>query len=314
MWGSTSPLLPLCPAALPAGGLNASPTWKPRHDTPPLTLKNIFAMMRYNTLFSIAILWLCVNVGLAQSRELVILHTNDTHSQIDPYTKAKYNEFNVGGFLRREAAIREVRSRHADVLLIDAGDFSQGTPYFNVYKGYVEVKLMNAMHYDAVALGNHEFDNGCAALARRLRKAKFPVLCANYRFDNRALSKQVRPYAIVEKGGLKIGVFGLLVNLRGLTSPDILEEAHYLDPVETSMRMVAELRERGCDMVVCLSHLGVDGEQTTDFDIAEQVAGIDFIVGGHSHVCFMEPKVVNRVPVMQVGHRGKLVGQLTVNY
>ena len=131
---------------------------------------------------------------------MVIVHTNDTHSQIDPYSYKK--DVNMSGFLRREAAIREIRAENVDMLLLDAGDFSQGTPYFNVFKGYVEVRLMNAMGYDAATLGNHEFDNGCAALAARLKTANFPVVCANYQFANKKLAKVIKPYVIVDRAGI----------------------------------------------------------------------------------------------------------------
>ena len=153
--------------------------------------------MMKKTLPILLMLWLAAcSVSLqAQERQLVILHTNDTHSQIEPYTYKA--DTNVGGFLRREALIRETREQNPNVLLFDAGDFSQGTPYFNFFKGYVELKLMNAMGYDAVTLGNHEFDNGCHALGKRLHKAKFPVVCANYEFKDKLLRKAVKPYVVL---------------------------------------------------------------------------------------------------------------------
>lgn len=246
-----------------------------------------------------------------QGQPLVIMHTNDTHSQIDPYSYK--GDVNVGGFLRREAAIREVRAENPCTLLLDAGDFSQGTPYFNIFKGYVEVHLMNAMHYDAATLGNHEFDNGCAALAARLKTAEFPVVCANYQFANKKLAKVVKPYVVIERGGYKIGIFGLGVNLDGYTAPQTAREVTYLDPVETARRMVAELKALNCNLIVCLSHVGVDTTiQDNDFEIARQVPEIDVIVGGHSHEELNPPKVIGNTRVCQMTNRGKCFGILTI--
>lgn len=242
---------------------------------------------------------------------LVIMHTNDTHSQIDPYSYK--GDVNVGGFLRREAAIREVRAQNPNTLLFDAGDFSQGTPYFNVFKGYMEVRLMNAMGYDAATLGNHEFDNGSAALAARLKTADFPVVCANYKFANKKLAKVVKPYIIIERGGHRIGVFGLAVNLDGYVAPQIAREVTYLDPVACARQMVKELQNQNCDLIVCLSHLGVNtSEKDNDFEIARQVPEIDVIVGGHSHEEMAQPGVVGKTRICQMTNKGKCFGVLTI--
>lgn len=246
-----------------------------------------------------------------EGQPLVIMHTNDTHSQIDPYSYK--GDVNVGGFLRREAAVREIRAENPYTLLLDAGDFSQGTPYFNSFHGYVEVRLMNAMGYDAATLGNHEFDNGSAALAARLKTADFPVVCANYQFANKKLAKVVKPYVIVERGGMKIGIFGLGVNLDGYVAPQNAREVTYLDPVECARRMVAELKARQCDFIVCLSHLGVDTlSRDNDFAIARQVPDIDVIIGGHSHEEMPQPEVVGKTRICQMTNRGKCFGVLTV--
>ena len=250
-------------------------------------------------------------LAFAQSSELIILHTNDTHSQIEPYTYKA--DTNVGGFLRREAYIREVRSQHPNVLLFDAGDFSQGTPYFNFFKGYTEIYLMNAMKYDAVTLGNHEFDNGCGALAKRIKRAKFPFLCANYVFHNKALAKVVKPYTIIEKGGYKVGVFGLTVDLTALIAPSISKYLTYLDPIEEARKMVKTLQDQGCDLIVCLSHIGVEKDQITDYQIAKEVPGIDIIIGGHSHYEMKEPTVIGNTRIYQMANKGKCVGEITVS-
>ena len=254
-----------------------------------------------------SLLYVCTG----QKQPLVIMHTNDTHSQIDPYSYK--GDVNVGGFLRREVAIREVRADNPNTLLLDAGDFSQGTPYFNFFKGYVEVWLMNAMGYDAATLGNHEFDNGCAALAARLKTADFPVVCANYQFANKKLAKVIKPYVIIERGGHKIGVFGLGVNLTGYTAPQIAREITYLNPVETARKVVAELKAQNCDLIVCLSHLGVTTSRDNDYDLARQVPEIDVIIGGHSHEEINPPIVVGNTRVCQMTSRGKCIGVLTID-
>ena len=246
-----------------------------------------------------------------QAQPLVIMHTNDTHSQIDPYSYKE--DVNMGGALRREAAIREVRAENPYTLLLDAGDFSQGTPYFNFFKGYMEVHLMNAMGYDAATLGNHEFDNGCSALAARVKTANFPVLCANYVFANKKLAKVIKPYTIIERGGYKIGIFGLGVNLDGYVAPKVSREVTYLDPVETARKMVALLKAQNCDLIVCLSHVGVDKNiKDNDYEIARQVPEIDVIVGGHSHEEINPPVVVGNTRICQMTNRGKCFGVLTV--
>jgi 5''-nucleotidase/2'',3''-cyclic phosphodiesterase and related esterases len=248
----------------------------------------------------------------AQNRELVILHTNDTHSQIEPFTYKA--DTNVGGFLRREAVIRETRGQHPDMLLFDAGDFCQGTPYFNFFKGQVEVKLMNAMGYDAATLGNHEFDNGCTTLGKLLRKAKFPIVCANYEFLNKKLRKAVKPHVIIQRGDLKIGVFGLLADLKPLVAPSVSAEMHYLDPVECARKSVAELKAQGCQLIVCLSHLGIGEGTTNDLVVAQKVPGIDIIIGGHSHFEMKEPRIVNGTHIYQMTNKGKCIGKITLTY
>jgi len=255
-----------------------------------------------------------LSVFSMQAQPLVIMHTNDTHSQIDPYTYKA--DTNMGGFLRRDAAIREVREQNPYCLLLDAGDFSQGTPYFNFYKGYVEVRLMNEMGYDAATLGNHEFDNGSAALATRLKTAKFPIVCANYQFSNKKLAKVVKPYVIVERGGHKIGIFGLGVNLNSYVAPKIAQEVTYLDPVECARKVVAELQAKQCDLIVCLSHLGIDTISTrdNDFELARQVPEIDVIIGGHSHEEFKTPRVVGETRICQMTSRGRGMGVLYVDF
>ncbi len=274
-------------------------------------LSNIIYMYKIFRLALAPILALALAAAPTRAQELVILHTNDTHSQIEPYTYKA--DTNVGGFLRREAYIREVRSQHPNVLLFDAGDFSQGTPYFNFFKGYTEVYLMNAMKYDAVTLGNHEFDNGCAALAKRIRKMNFPVVCANYTFLDKKLAKAVKPYTIIERDGYKVGVFGLTVDLKALIAPGTSKYLQYQDPVEAARKMVKTLQDQGCNLIVCLSHVGVEKNQMNDYQIAREVPGIDIIIGGHSHFEMKEPEVIGSTRIYQMTNKGKCIGEITIN-
>lgn len=248
----------------------------------------------------------------AQHGELVILHTNDTHSQIEPFTYK--TDVNMGGFLRREAFIREMRQHHPNLLLVDAGDYSQGTPYFNMFRGNMEVYLMNKMGYEAVTLGNHEFDNGCAALAKRLKKANYTTVCANYQFKDKKLAKVIKKYTIIEKNGLKIGIFGLTVDVSTLIAPSISKDLTYLDPIETAREMVELLKSQNCDLIICLSHLGVDPDMVNDYSVAKAVPDIDMIIGGHSHKEFPEPKIAGNTRIYQMTNRGKCVGMITLEY
>lgn len=244
---------------------------------------------------------------------LTILHTNDTHSRLEPF---KENGEWIGGSLRRMEYLQQVRSEQNDVLLVDAGDYSQGTPYFNLFGGYVEVELMNQMGYDAATLGNHEFDNGLNALADRLRKAKFKTVCANYSFHHKDLDTLIKPYIIIEKGEKKIGIFGLLTDLDGLIAdPAILDTITYLDPIESSKKVVEYLRNtEQCNLIICLSHLGLEPERADkpmcDKLLAKKVDGIDIIIGGHSHTYLSEPLLINSTSIMQMGTKGGKIGRI----
>ena len=220
--------------------------------------------------------------GAAQ--ELTILHINDTHSHVDPERSGKYAGH--GGAIEQAAYIDEVRSEEGrrNVLLLHAGDFSQGTSYFTELGGDMEIDVLNSHGYDVVAIGNHEFDNGMPELARRLKSLKMPVVCANYDFSGTPLDKYINPYVIVRKAGLKIGVIGLLTDLTAVVSSEIAAQLKYLDPVETVMKYASYLKEqKGCDMVICLSHLGYEGDFFTDVELVAATRNVDLVVGGHSH-------------------------------
>jgi len=252
---------------------------------------------------------------LAQSSPIVILHTNDTHSHLEAYNEPDIG--NVGGVVRRNTFIQETRSQYPNTIVVDAGDFSQGTPYFNLFKGFPEIELMNKMGYDVVTLGNHEFDNGSKALAKRLKLADFKIVCTNYQFKNKQLAKLVKPYTIIHVDGKTIGFFGLLQDMRRLILPTHYQEVTFLDPVATAQKMVDILKNKeNCELIICLSHLGITAEfegDITDKNIAENVPGIDIIIGGHSHLLLEEPVIVNNTRILQVRKHGIYVGKLIIS-
>lgn len=251
--------------------------------------------------------------GYAQDT-LVIIHSNDTHSQIDPFLSKTEGE--VGGVIRRYNFINQIRSKYANVLVLDPGDFSQGTPFYNFFSGAAEISLMNMMGYDVVGLGNHEFDKGSASLAKQLKRANFQVVCANYKFKNRKLSRIIKPYTVLTINNQRIGIFGLTTNLRGLVSPTTEKELEYLDPIETAKKMVQILMEmEHCDMIICLSHLGFDQvreEDVSDKILIDQVNGIDIVIGGHSHDYLASPLELNNTIIVQTGAKGVYIGKIVI--
>lgn len=256
-------------------------------------------------------------------QKLVILHTNDTHSAIMPLSRNLGDTLLAGrgGYLRRMELVRREREAEPGLLLFDSGDFSQGSPYYTLFKGDVEVGLMNMMRYDAATLGNHEFDFGLDNLARLLRKARFPVVCANYDFSGTPLEGLVKPYVVIEREGLKVGVFGLSPRLDGLVAKENYGGVVYNDPVEAARKAVKALRSgERCDVVVCLSHLGWAQAQP-DIDDSTMIAGtrgIDLVLGGHSHSYFEKLEHVRdadgrSVPVDQNGKHGVFVGKMEMS-
>lgn len=232
----------------------------------------------------------------AQAQDIVILHMNDTHSHVDPERSGKYA--GMGGAIEQAAYIDEVRSEvgKKNVLLVHAGDFSQGTSYFTELGGDMEISLLNAMGYDAVALGNHEFDNGMEELARRLKNLKAVPVCANYDFTGTPLEKLVKPYTIVKKAGRKIGIIGLLPDLMDVVDASIASQITFIAPDKVVDEYAAYLKdEKGCDLVVLLSHLGYEGEPYTDRELVAVTRNVDVIVGGHSHTKLKDKKVFKNV-------------------
>lgn len=258
----------------------------------------------------------------AKGKRLVILHTNDTHSCIFPLNPHLADTMLAGrgGFIRRAEMVRRERSKHPDMLLFDSGDFSQGSPYYTLYKGDVEVGLMNLMRYDAATIGNHEFDFGVENMARLFKKADFPIVCANYDFTGTALEGVVKPYVVLKRGGLRIGVFGLSPQLDWLVMAKTCAGVKYNDPVKAANDVAKLLKEREkCDIVVCLSHLGWDIIGIDDTELMRQTRNIDIVLGGHSHSYFNALEYVENldgreIPNDQNGKHGIYVGKITVDF
>lgn len=258
----------------------------------------------------------------AKGKRLVILHTNDTHSCIFPLNKHLADTMLAGrgGFIRRAEMVSRERSKHPDMLLFDSGDFSQGSPYYTLYKGDVEVGLMNLMRYDAATIGNHEFDFGVENMARLFKKADFPIVCANYDFTGTALEGVVKPYVVLKRGGLRIGVFGLSPQLDGLVMAKTCAGVKYNDPVKAANDVAKLLKEQEkCDIVVCLSHLGWDIIGVDDTELMRQTRNIDIVLGGHSHSYFNALEYVENldgreIPNDQNGKHGIYVGKITVDF
>ncbi len=253
-------------------------------------------------------------------KHITVLHTNDVHSYIDPFPADDPRNPNMGGVARRAAMIADIRKENPNVLLLDAGDIFQGTPYFNYYGGELEFKLMSMMQYDASAIGNHDFDNGLDGLFAQLPHAKFDFLSANYDFKNTVMDGHVNPYKIFKIDGVKIGVFGLGVELAGLVDKKNYKETVYLDPIEVSQDMSRILKkDKKCDMVICLSHIGYqyknEKDKVSDLKLAAATKDIDLIIGGHTHTFLDKPTIVKNIDgkevmVNQVGCYGLNLGRI----
>jgi 5'-nucleotidase len=255
----------------------------------------------------------------AAVRSVTILHTNDTHSRMEPFPMDGGRNQGMGGVAARAGMIRDIRNQVESVLLLDAGDIFQGTPYFNYYKGEPEMKAMQMMGYDACTMGNHDFDGGIENFANQLSHVRFPVVICNYDFTGTPMESKYHPYTIIKKGGLKIGIIGVGIELKGLVSEDLSNGVKYLDPVAQSAYYAALLKKKGCDMVICLSHLGFDYkndiQKISDLKLAKASTDIDLIIGGHTHTFLNEPvrmtnKIGREVLINQVGWGGIKMGRL----
>ncbi len=278
-----------------------------------------------NSIYGSAAVGLALNnFSCSSHKNITILHTNDVHSHIEPFSK-DHSEFpNKGGFERRATLISEIRRQNPNTLLFDAGDIFQGTPYFNFYSGEIEFKLMSMLGYDAVTIGNHDFDNGIDGLDNQLPNAKFDIISSNYDFKNTILESKISNYKIYNKSGVKIGVFGLGIELEGLVSKDLYKETKYLDPIDIANDTAKKLKEtENCDLVICLSHLGYKYEKfpnkVSDLNLAKSTKNIDLIIGGHTHTFMNKPVVVknnveNDVLINQVGCFGLYLGRIEFSF
>ena len=256
-----------------------------------------------------------------KEKKITILHTNDVHSHIDPFPENHPRNPSMGGVARRANIIEQIRKEEEDnVLLLDAGDIFQGTPYFNYYGGELEFKLMSMMKYDLATLGNHDFDNGIDGFYAQLPHANFEFVSANYDFKNTELNGIVKPYKTFIKNGIKIGIFGLGIELEGLVDKKLYKETKYNNPVEVATDITKTLKEtEKCDLIICLSHLGYDykneKDKPSDLKLAAATQDIDLIIGGHTHTFLNKPviktnKVGKQVVINQVGAYGINLGRI----
>ncbi len=257
----------------------------------------------------------------AQDKQLVVLHTNDTHSTIMPLNPNLANKdvAGYGGFIRRLEFLKQQRQQTPDLLYFDSGDFFQGSPYFTLFKGDVEVGLMNMMGIDAATIGNHEFDFGIDNMARLFKKANFPIVCANYDFTGTPLQGIVKPYVILKRNGVKIGVFGLSPQLEGLVEAAACPGVTFLDPLKKGLEVATLLKKKKkCDVVICISHLGWNTDRDDDIEMIQASRYIDLVLGGHSHTYFKELRYVEdldgrKVAVDQNGKHGIWIGKMILD-
>jgi 5'-nucleotidase len=255
------------------------------------------------------------------SDTITILHTNDVHSRLEPFPMDSGRNAGRGGVATRAAIINQIRLEVDNVLLLDAGDMFQGTPYFNVYKGEPEIKAMSMMQYDAATMGNHDFDGGIENFAVQLQHASFPILMCNYDFTNTPMHEKYKPYKIFDKKGIKVGVTGVGIELQGLVPQNLYGNTSYKNPIESVNATTKILKQAGCDLIICLSHLGdkYEDNKVSDEVLAKECYDIDLIIGGHTHRFFTEPrKYTNKnggdTFVNQVGWAGLQLGRLDYKF
>ncbi len=255
-----------------------------------------------------------------KQKHITILHTNDTHSHIESFPANHHRSPNKGGVAKRATLVEQIRKENSNTLLLDAGDIFQGTPYFNYFGGEIEFKLMSIMKYDVATIGNHDFDNSIEGLYKQLPNAKFDFVSANYDFKNTVLDTHVKPYKIIIKDGIKIGIFGLGIELEGLVDKKMYKETTYINPVEITQDITDELKNKEkCDLIICLSHLGYyyknNPDKICDLNLAKITKNIDLIIGGHTHTFLPKPTIVKNADgkntlVNQVGCYGINVGRV----
>lgn len=270
---------------------------------------------------ALAFPWNVFGKSAKPNTRLTILFTNDTHSRIDAFPANGPNA-GMGGIAARKKLIDAIRKQEEHVLLFDAGDIFQGTPYFNFFKGALEMKAMQWLGYDAATLGNHDFDEGVENLVKQMGHTQFPFVVANYQVDATPLKGKVKPYHVFVKGGKRIGVFGLGIDPKGLIPEKLFGKVVYTDPYEAASRMVAQLRiQEKCELVICLSHLGYryQDEKPSDVRVASMVSGIDVIIGGHTHTVLEVPEKISQsnggvTYICQTGHSGIRLGRIDLEF
>ena len=276
----------------------------------------------YNSSFaSLSVMGLTSCNLLDNDIKLTILHTNDVHSQIEPFP-LNHNEYpNRGGFARRANIFKDLMKINPNTLIFDAGDIFQGTPYFNFFKGDLELNLMKKMGYNAATIGNHEFDAGLNSLKKNILNNDFQFISSNYNFDNTELEGLVSKYKIYNRQGIKIGVFGLGIELKGLVNSSLYRETKYYDPVEIANEMTRKLKEKKCDLIICISHLGhtYQNDKISDLKLGKLTSDIDLIIGGHTHTLLKKPEIIKNsknedVIINQVGSNGVYIGKIDFNF
>lgn len=256
------------------------------------------------------------------TKKITLLHTNDTHSRLDPYPFNDPNYPNMGGYARRAALINHFRQNDPQLLLLDAGDIFQGTPYYNMYGGEPELRLMSKMKYDAATIGNHEFDNGLEGLDKVLPFAEFPFVSSNYDFSGTILAGKIKDHLLLERNTIKIGIYGLGIKLQGLVGRDLYADTIYNDPIEVARSIEQTLRkEHGCQLIICLSHLGFryEEDRPSDMMLATNTMYTDIIIGGHTHTLLDPPTVVENqrgknVAIGQSGYGGVRIGKMDIYF
>ena len=283
-------------------------------------MMNTLSIIKYKWLLPLC-LFAFLPISVSAQKQLLILHTNDTHSTVLPLNPNLGDPVKAGngGYLRRINMLKDERNKDPELLLIDSGDFSQGSGYYTMFKGDVEVGLMNQMGYDAATIGNHEFDFGLDNMARLFKMAKFPIVCTNYDFTGTVCEGLVKPYVILKRKGVKIGLFGLSPKMKGLVSDKNCVGVKYLDPAKVALETAAMLKkEKKCDVVICISHLGWEIGGDDDSYMIKNSRDIDLVLGGHSHTYLENLEYVNNldgkpVPVDQNGKHGIFIGRVVMN-
>ena len=257
-----------------------------------------------------------------KTKKITILHTNDMHSHIDSFPNNHSRHPGLGGMRRVASLVKKIRTKEKNVILIDAGDIFQGTPYFNKYKGSLELKIMSSMGYVASTMGNHDFDNGINGFKKVLHHANFPFICSNYEFSDSEMKKKTIKYLVKEIDGIKIGLFGLGIELEGLVGKEYYGDTKYLDPIKTSRYWSNYLKEKEkCDLIICISHLGhkYKSDKISDLKLASISKNIDVIIGGHTHTFLEKAKIINNtenknVIVNQAGWGALALGRIDLEF